>query len=41
MKYLLNKMQCHILSQQLGWLDGKGVYFHFKGERIKSHKWYV
>ncbi len=27
MKYLINKMQCNILSHQVGWLDGKGVAF--------------
>jgi hypothetical protein len=30
MKHLINKMQCNILSQQVGWLDGKGVCFHSK-----------
>ncbi len=30
MKYLINKMQCNIISQQVGWLDGKGVCFQFK-----------
>ncbi len=32
MKYLINKMQCIILSQQMRWLDGKVVCFHFKGQ---------
>jgi hypothetical protein len=32
MKYLINRMQCKILSQQLGWFDGGG-------QRIKPHKW--
>ncbi len=30
MKYLINKMQCNILSQQVGWFDSRGVYFHPK-----------
>jgi glucan-binding YG repeat protein len=41
MKYLINKMQCNILSQQVGWVDGGGVYFHFKSQGIKFHKWCV
>jgi len=41
MKYLINKIQCNILSQQVGWLDGRGVCFHFKNQRIKFHKWCV
>jgi len=24
MKYLIDIMQCNILSQQVGWLDGRG-----------------
>jgi hypothetical protein len=40
-KYLINKMQCNILSQQVGWLDGKGGCFHSKGQGIKPHKWFV
>ncbi len=41
MKYLINKMQCNILSQQMKWLDGKVVCFHSKDQRIKHHKWCV
>ncbi len=38
MKYLINRMQCNTLSQQMWWFDGKGVYFHFGGQGIKFHK---
>ncbi len=31
MTYLINKMQCNTLSQQVYWLDSKGVCFHLKG----------
>jgi len=31
-KYLINRMQCNILSQQVRWLDGKGVCFYPKGQ---------
>jgi hypothetical protein len=41
MKYLINKMQCNTLSQQMWLLDGKGVFFHPRGQGIKLHKWYV
>jgi hypothetical protein len=34
-------MQCNILSQQAGWFDGKGVCFHFKGQGVKPHKWFM
>jgi hypothetical protein len=34
-------MQCHTWSQQVGWLDGKGVCLHLRGQGIKLHKWYV
>jgi hypothetical protein len=37
-KYLINIMQCNILSQQVGWLDGMVVCFHFKDQVIKPHK---
>ncbi len=37
MKYLINKMQCNILSQQVGWFDGRVVCLHSKGQRIKLH----
>jgi hypothetical protein len=40
-KYLINRMHCNILSQQVGWFDGRGVCFHFKGHKIKPHKWCV
>jgi hypothetical protein len=40
-KYLINKIQCNILSQQVGWLDDMGVCFHFIGQGIKFHKWCV
>jgi hypothetical protein len=39
MKHLINKMECNILPQQGRWLDGKGVYFHSKGQGIKIHEW--
>jgi hypothetical protein len=29
-KYLINKMQCNTLSQQVWWLDGMGVCLHHK-----------
>jgi len=38
MKHLINRMQCNTLSQYMWWFDGKGVYFHPKGLRIKPHK---
>jgi hypothetical protein len=41
MKYLIDKMQCNILSQQVGWLDGRNVCLHSKGQGIKLHKWCV
>jgi hypothetical protein len=41
MKYLINKIQCNILSQRMGWLGGRGVCFHFKGQKIKPYKWCV
>ncbi len=41
MKYWINKMKCNTLSQQVCWLDGRGVYLHFKGQMIKLHKWCV
>jgi hypothetical protein len=41
MKYLINKMQCNTLSQQVWWLDGKGVCLHPKVQGIKPHKWCV
>ncbi len=37
MKYLINRMQCNILSQQVGWLDGKDVGPRSKGQGIKPH----
>jgi hypothetical protein len=39
MKYLINKMECIILLQQVGWLDGKGVCLQSKGQGIKPHEW--
>jgi hypothetical protein len=30
---------CKILSQQVGWLNGKGVCLQSKGQRIKPHEW--
>jgi hypothetical protein len=41
MKYLINRMECNTLLQQVWWIDGRGVYLHFKGQRIKLHKWCV
>jgi len=41
MKYLINKMQCNILSQQMRWFDRKGVCFYSRNQGIKSHKWCV
>ncbi len=38
MKYLINIMQCNILSQQVGWLDGR-VFFSIlkvKGSNLTS-----
>ncbi len=35
MKYLINKMQCYKLLQQMWWFDGRGDYFHPKGQGIK------
>ncbi len=35
MKYLINRMECNILSQQVNWFDGKDVCLHSKGQRIK------
>ncbi len=40
-KYLINRMQRNILSQQIWWLDGKGGWLYFKGQRIKPHKWCI
>ncbi len=39
MKYLINRMYCNILSQQVGWFDGKGVYPQSKSQGIKPHGW--
>jgi hypothetical protein len=39
MKYLINRMSCKTLSQQVGWLDGKGVCVHSKAQGIKPHGW--
>jgi len=41
MKYLINRMQCNILSQQVGWFYVKGVCLNSKGQGIKPHKWCV
>jgi hypothetical protein len=41
MKYLINIMQCNTLSQQMWCLDGSDVCLHFKGQKIKPHKWCV
>jgi hypothetical protein len=41
MKYLINNMQCNILSWEVWWLNGKGVCFHPRGQGIKPHKWCV
>ncbi len=38
MKYLINRMQCNTLLQQVWWLDGKGVCLHPGGQGIKPHK---
>jgi hypothetical protein len=32
MKYLINKIQCNTLSQQMWWFDGRGVRLHPKGQ---------
>jgi hypothetical protein len=37
MKYLINRMSCNILSQKVRWLNGKGVCWPSKGQRIKPH----
>jgi hypothetical protein len=39
MKYGLNKINIKLLTQQMGWLGGKGVKFHLWGLKIKFHKW--
>jgi len=39
MKYLINRIKYNILSQQAGWLGGKGVCFQSKGQGIKLHEW--
>jgi hypothetical protein len=41
MKYLITKMQCNTLSQQVWWFHGKGVWFCPKSQAIKPHKWCV
>ncbi len=35
MQYLINKMQCNTLSQQVWWLDVRGDYLHLRGQGIK------
>ncbi len=40
-KYLINKMQCNILSQQARWLDGKGVCLHSKGQKSRDQTSWV
>jgi len=40
-KYLINRMQYNTLSQQVWWLDGRGVYLYPRGQGIKFHKWCV
>jgi hypothetical protein len=37
-KYLINRMQCNTFSQQVWWLNGRGVCFHPRGQRFKLHK---
>ncbi len=39
MKYLINKMYCNILPQEVGWLDVKSVCFQSKGQGMKPHEW--
>jgi hypothetical protein len=34
-------MQFNILLQQVGWLDGRDICLHSKGQGIKLHKWSV
>ncbi len=41
MTYLVNRMQCDILPQQVGRLDGRVVCLYFKGQMIILHKWCV
>jgi hypothetical protein len=41
MKYLINKMQCNILSKNVRWFNGKGVCLYLKGQGIKPDKWGV
>jgi hypothetical protein len=38
MKYLINKMQCNTLSQQVWWLDGKGGCLYLRSQGIKPYK---
>ncbi len=40
-KYLIHRMQCHTVPQQVWWIDGKDVNFCLKGQGIKLHKWCV
>jgi hypothetical protein len=28
-------MQCNVILQQVGWLDGRGVCLYYKGQGIK------
>jgi hypothetical protein len=41
MKYLINRMKCITLAQQVWWLDCRGVCSHPKGQGIKLYKWCV
>jgi len=48
MKYLINKMSCNILSQQVGWFDDKGVTCipnvkgsNLMGDVVCGQQWYV
>jgi hypothetical protein len=36
MKYLINKMQCYILSQQVRWLDGTSVCLHAECQKDQT-----
>ncbi len=36
LKYLMNRMQCDTLLQQVWWLHGKGVFLKVKGSNLTN-----